>query len=67
MTTARKEAIAMAYVLVTKGRLPANLNNLLRAMGEIVGDVTESEVRSAIAWALRQVPLRGPHPPRPST
>src|SRR5262249_26583078 len=54
MTRARKEQIVMAYVLVTRGRLPTNLNTLLDAMRKMIGDVTESEVREAIAWALRQ-------------
>jgi len=44
----------MAYVLATGGRLPTNLAKLLRDMREIVGDVTENEVRAAIRWALRQ-------------
>ena len=31
MKRARKQAILMAYVLATKGQLPDNLDNLLRA------------------------------------
>jgi len=54
----------MAYVLATRGRLPDNLDKLLREMREIIGDVSEREVRAAIKWALRQLPLRSPHPPR---
>jgi hypothetical protein len=59
MKTARKQDIVMAYVLATKGRLPDNLDKLLQAMREIIGDVSESEVRKAIAWALRQT--KRPH------
>lgn len=54
MKTARKQQICMAYVLATKGRLPTNLDKLLADMREIMGDVSEAEVRKAIAWALRQ-------------
>jgi hypothetical protein len=57
MKTARKEAICMAYVLAAKGRLPTDLNKLLGNMREMVGEVSETDVRKAIAWALRQ-PLR---------
>jgi 3-methyladenine DNA glycosylase AlkD len=65
MKTARKQDIVMAYVLATKGRLPNNLDSLLQAMREIIGDVSESKVRKAIAWALQQ-PLapRSPKAPR---
>ena len=52
------------YVLVTEGRLPTNLGKLLDAMRQIVGDVTEDEVRKSIAWALRQMPLRDPRQTR---
>lgn len=47
----------MAYVLATKGQLPTNLDKLLGDMREIIGDVSQSEVRKSIAWALRQ-PMR---------
>jgi len=33
------------------GRLPTDLEALLRAMREMIGDVTESEVRATIIWA----------------
>ena len=54
MKKARKEQIVMAYVLATKGRLPTNLDKLLGDMREIMGNVSEDEVRKAIKWALRQ-------------
>jgi hypothetical protein len=54
MKAARKQDIAMAYVLATKGRLPDDLNKLLADMREIVGDVSEAEVRASIKWALRE-------------
>ena len=38
MKTARKEQIAWAYVVVTGGRLPTNLDKLLGDMREIMGD-----------------------------
>ena len=38
MKTARKQAIAHAYVMATKGRLPTHLGTLLDAMREMVGD-----------------------------
>jgi len=50
----RKEQIVMAYVLATGGRLPTHLGELLRAMRERMGDVSEDEVRRAIAWSLRR-------------
>jgi hypothetical protein len=56
MKTARKQQIAWAYVMATKGRLPTNLNKLLGDMCEMIGDVSEDEVRAAIKWALR--PMR---------
>jgi len=65
MKTARKQDIVLAYVLVTRGRLPDNLDKLLRAMREMIGDMSENEVRAAVRWALRQtLPLRSPNPPR---
>src|SRR6516162_9853616 len=54
MKTARKQDIVLAYVLVTRGRLPDNLDKLLRAMREMIGDMSENEVRAAVRWALRQ-------------
>jgi len=51
MKTARKWDIVRAYVLATGGRLPTDLEALLRAMQEMIGDVTESEVRATIIWA----------------
>jgi hypothetical protein len=54
MKTARKQQIVLAYVLATKGRLPTNLDVLLRDMRERIGDVTEDEVRASIKWALRE-------------
>jgi hypothetical protein len=55
LSKTRKEQIAMAYVLATKGVLPTNLAKLLHDMREIVGgDVSEDEVRASIKWALRK-------------
>jgi hypothetical protein len=54
LSKARKEQIVMAYVLATKGHLPTNLDKLLGDMREIMGDVSEAEVRASIKWALRQ-------------
>ena len=53
LSKARKEAIIMAYVMVTRGRLPTNLNNLLTDMRLTIPDLTESDLRKAIAWALK--------------
>ena len=52
---ARREQIAHAYVVATGGRLPTDLNKLLIDMRELIGDVSEGEVRSAIAQTLREV------------
>ena len=57
MKTARKEQIVWCYVVVTGGKLPTNLNKLLGDMREMIGDVSEDEVRAAIKWALRK-PMR---------
>ena len=54
MKTARKEQIAWCYVVVTGGRLPTDLDKLLGDMREMIGDVSEDEVRKAIKWALRE-------------
>jgi hypothetical protein len=59
-----RNPIALAYVLVTGGRLPTNLDALLRAIRVLVPDVTEADVGKVIAWALRQVPLREPRQAR---
>jgi hypothetical protein len=50
----RKEQIVMAYVLTTRGRLPTHLGELLQAMRERMGEVSEEEVRKSIAWSLQQ-------------
>jgi hypothetical protein len=60
MKRARKEQIVWCYLVVTGGRLPENLDNLLGAMREVMPDIAESDLRTAIAWALRQIPLRSP-------
>jgi hypothetical protein len=58
LSKARKLDIAHAYVLVTGGVLPTNLEKLLHDMREIMGgDVTEADVRKTIKWALQQRPL----------
>jgi hypothetical protein len=57
MKRERKEQIVWCYVVVTGGRLPTDLDKLLGDMREIIGDVTEAEVRTSIKWALRQ-PMR---------
>jgi hypothetical protein len=54
MKTSRKQDIAMAFVLVTEGRIPTDLNKLLDGMRERVPGVTEDEVRASIKWALRK-------------
>jgi hypothetical protein len=54
---ARRKEILIAYVRVTAGRLPENLDELLRAIrAKVSPDVTEDELRDAIAWALRIAP-----------
>jgi len=52
--TRRKEQIVLCYVVATGGRLPENLGNLLRAIREVIPDVTESDLRAAITWSLRR-------------
>jgi hypothetical protein len=52
--TRRKEQIALCYVVASGGRLPENLGNLLRAIREVIPDVTESDLRDAITWAIRR-------------
>ena len=53
MKKARREQIVMAYVLATGGRLPEDLDKLLAAIRELVPDLTEADLRDAIAWSLR--------------
>jgi len=65
LSKARKEQIIMAYVLATKGRLPDDLDKLLRDTRAIIGDVSEADLRKAFRWGLRQVPLRPRHARRP--
>jgi hypothetical protein len=62
LSKTRKEQIAMAYVLATKGVLPTNLAKLLHDMREIVGGASEAEVRTSTKWAL--VPPREPRKAR---
>ena len=64
---ARKEQIVWCYLVVTGGRLPENLDNLLGAMREVMPDIAESDLRTAIAWALRQIPLTAPEPENPAS
>ena len=40
LSTARKEAIVMAYVLATKGQLPTNLDKLLTDTREIIAGIS---------------------------
>ena len=47
--------------------LPENLDNLLGAMREVMPDIAESDLRTAIAWALRQIPLTAPEPENPAS
>jgi hypothetical protein len=54
LPTRRKEQIVQCYVLATRGRLPEDLDQLLGAMRQSIGELTESEVRAAIAWSLRR-------------
>jgi len=54
LPTRRKVAIVQCYVMATGGRLPTDLDQLLGVMRQSIGDVTESEVRAAIAWSLRR-------------
>jgi len=63
LSTARKQQICMAHIMVTRGRLATDLDKLLAPMRELAGDVSESDLRKAIKWALQQVPLR-PRQPR---
>jgi len=65
MKTARKEQIVMACVLATKGRLPNDLAKLISDTCAMIGDVSEADVRKAIEWGLRQVPLRPRRARRP--
>ena len=57
LSKARKQQIAMAYVLATKCVLPTDLEKLLADMRAIMGDVSEDDVRKTIAWAARPRPL----------
>jgi len=51
----RREAIILCFVRTTKGCLVEDLGKLLAAMGaRLGGPVTESELRRAIQWGLRQ-------------
>src|SRR5262245_46519940 len=52
--TRRKQEIVRAYVLATGGRLPTDLDALLAAMRSHIGDLSDAEVRCAIAWSLRR-------------
>jgi hypothetical protein len=54
MKTSRKQDIALAFVLVTEGRIPTDLGKLLDGMRQRVPGVTEDEVRASIKWALRK-------------
>ena len=54
LTRPRREAIIMTFVLVTNGRLPTHLGELLRAMRLGIPDLSEDELRRAIRWALRR-------------
>ena len=60
LPTRRKEEIVRAYVLATRGHLPTgSLEQLLADMRELMGDLTESEVRCSLAWALRRSRRQG--------
>jgi hypothetical protein len=63
-----RNPIALAYVLVTGGRLPTNLDALLRAIRVLVPDVTEADVRDRMDAATGAAP-RAPAsaPPAPAT
>ena len=50
----RKEAIIMAYVLATGGRLSTDLDKLLDAMRAQIGRGEVADQRAAIAWSLRR-------------
>jgi hypothetical protein len=62
----RKLDILHAYVMATGGQLPTDLGELLGDMRELIGEVSEAEVREAIRWAVhpRSLPFPRPNPPR---
>jgi hypothetical protein len=55
----RFEHIVWAYVVATGGRLPENLGDLLRAVREIIPDVSEREFSDALTWAIRRSKREG--------
>jgi len=59
LPTRRKEEIVRAYVLATGGRLPTDLEQLLAGMRKLVGELSEGEVRAALAWSLQQSRRQG--------
>src|SRR6516225_7702294 len=59
LPTRRKWAILHAYVLATGGRLPTDLEKLLADMRELMGEVSEAEVREAIKRTLRDARRQG--------
>jgi DNA-binding transcriptional regulator YdaS (Cro superfamily) len=65
LTRQRRERIILAYVVATGGRLPTHLGRLLAAMRARMGEVSEEEVRRAIAWVLKPRRRSGVLLPRP--
>ena len=55
----RYEQIVFAYVRATGGRLPESMSDLLRAVREMIPDVTEGELRDAVRWAIRETNRKG--------
>jgi hypothetical protein len=47
LSTTRKEAIVMAYVLATKGQLPTNLDKLLTDTREIIAGINAGRAKMA--------------------
>jgi hypothetical protein len=58
VSTARKEAIVLAFLAATGGHPGKHLDKLLPAMRAMIGDVSAADVCKAVRWGLRQ-PLPG--------
>jgi hypothetical protein len=61
LSTQRKQEIVRCYIVATGGRLPRDLGKLLEAMRALIPDLSEDELRKAVAWALRRPSPRPRH------
>src|SRR5215475_11784983 len=76
MKKASKEQIVLAYVPATGGRLPESLDNLLRGMREMIGDVSGcgscwvselAHLQSSSFITMSRPPMWGPFSPHDLT